>query len=131
MATTAVSSALVATFANYSKRSPGVEHGGWMMATPGAPQQRQVMAQVAIYQLKFCLTTRMPRKRTELAAKNKKKRKEVTISSAAPFSDQLLSSSRYSSSSRSVQLRALSVSFAACLFPCQRTVPSANKWSAN
>jgi len=49
----------------------------------GAPKQRQrqVMAQVAIYQLKFCLTTRMPRKRTQTRSpaqikKKKKRRRE-------------------------------------------------------
>lgn len=65
------------------------------------PRQRQVMAQVVIYQLKFCLTTRTPRKRTQARSQKKKKiktTKEVTTSSSSaggafpshycPFSDQ-------------------------------------------
>jgi len=55
---------------------------GWKMENRGgdggAPKQRQrqVMAQVAIYQLKFCLTTRMPRKRTQTRSPAQIKKKE-------------------------------------------------------
>lgn len=118
------------------------------------PRQRQVMAQVAIYQLKFCLTTRTPRKRTQARSQKKKKNKNDERSHNKLFKrlrgfsfsllplfwpDQYdIGTCPRPLSSPSVekftppQCNAATFSvIAACLFPRQRIVPSANKWSAN
>jgi len=51
---------LAGNFANYSKR-PCRQDEGNCATRNRTPAERQVMAQVAIYQLNLCLTTRTPK----------------------------------------------------------------------